>query len=147
MDHHLAAQTPLDMFFHWEALKPEAVYMRQPVNREWREYTWGETGDQARRMAAAIQAMGFGSGDRTCILANNCAHWVMADLATMMSGCASAPAFTSMTAESVLYILNHSATKILFVGKTDNWQAAFGATAAPGVAPTAAPAASIFGAA
>jgi long-chain acyl-CoA synthetase len=116
------SQSPLDMFYHWEAKKPDEVYLRQPVDQEWRDYTWAEVGNQARRVATALQSMGLGAGDRVCFLSKNCAHWLIADLAVMMSGCASAPAFTSMTAEDVLYILEHSESKVLFVGQTDNWE-------------------------
>jgi long-chain acyl-CoA synthetase len=115
-------ESPLDKFYHWEATKPDSVYLRQPIEQEWRDYTWAEVGGQARRIAAGLQSMGLGSGERVCLLSKNCAHWVIADLATMMSGGASAPAFTSMTASDVLYILKHSESKVLFVGETDNWQ-------------------------
>ena len=116
------ANTPLEMFYHWEATKPDAVYLRQPIEQLWHDYSWREVGQQARRIAAALRSMGLGSGDRICILSKNCAHWLIADLATMMSGCSSAPAFTSMTAHDVLYILEHSGSKIMFVGQTDNCQ-------------------------
>jgi long-chain acyl-CoA synthetase len=110
------------MFYHWESKKPDAVYLRQPVGQEWRDYSWREVGEEARRIAAALQAMGLGTGDRVSILSKNCAHWLIADLATMMSGCASAPAFTSMTGDDVRYILDHSDSKVLFVGHTENWR-------------------------
>jgi long-chain acyl-CoA synthetase len=115
------SQSPLDMFYHWEAQKPDQTYLRQPVDQQWHEYSWREVGDQARRIAAALQAMGLGAGDRISILSKNCAHWLISDLATMMSGCSSAPVFTSMTGDDVRYILDHSDAKLLFVGQTDNW--------------------------
>jgi len=115
--------TPLEMFYHWEARKPDTVYLRQPVEQVWHDYSWQEVGEQARRIAAAVQALGLAPGDRVSIISKNCAHWVIADLATMMSGCASSPAFTSMSASDVLYILEHSDVKAMFVGQADNWQA------------------------
>ena len=116
------AITPLDMFYHWEGIKPDALYLRQPVKQAWRDYSWRQAGDQARRIAAALRDLGLGPGERVCILSKNCAHWIISDLAIMMSGASSAPAFTSMTAEDVLYILEHSGSKALVVGETDNWQ-------------------------
>jgi len=122
MPHFTQSESPLDMFYHWESKKPDAVYLSQPVAQEWRDYSWREVGQEARRIAAALQAMGLGAGDRVSILSKNCAHWLIADLATMMSGCSSAPAFTSMSGDDVLYILEHSGAKVLFVGQTDNWR-------------------------
>ena len=113
-------ESPLDMFFHWESKKPDSVYLRQPVDQVWHDYSWREAGEQARRIAAALRSMGLTAGDRVSILSSNCAHWVIADLATMMSGCSSAPVFTSMTGEDARYILGHSESKVLFVGQSAN---------------------------
>ncbi|MEH6588559.1 MAG: AMP-binding protein [Halioglobus sp.] len=121
MTHFTSSESPLDMFYHWERTKPDAVYLRQPVDQVWRDYSWSEVGNQARKIAAALQSMGLKRGQRVSILSKNCAHWLMADLATMMSGCSSAPIFTSMTAEDAQYIIDHSDSQLLFVGQTDNW--------------------------
>ena len=51
-------ETPLDMFYHWEANKPDATYLRQPAAQDWREYSWRDAGEQARRGAAALRALG-----------------------------------------------------------------------------------------
>lgn len=116
------SETLLDMFYHWEREKPESPYLRQPIEQAWTEYTWAEVGDQARRIAAALGSFGLHSGDRVSILSKNCAHWVIADLATMMSGCSSAPVFTTMTGDDVEYCLKHSGSRALFVGQTENWE-------------------------
>ncbi|GAA5317311.1 MAG: AMP-binding protein [Candidatus Pelagadaptatus aseana] len=121
MTNNTVAQTPLDCFYYWESTKPDAVYLSQPTAGQWCDYSWGEVGQQARKAAACLQAMGIKQGERVCILSKNCAHWMIADLAIMMSGGASAPAFTSMSADDVLYILEHSGSKVLIVGETDNW--------------------------
>jgi len=114
--------TLLGMFYYWESQKPGASYLRQPVEQNWTEYTWAEVGQQARRVASALRSMGLRGGERVSILSKNCAHWVIADLATMMSGCSSAPVFTTMTGDDVKYCLEHSVVRVLFVGQTDNWE-------------------------
>ncbi len=115
-----ALKTPLEMFYHWEAQKPDAVYLRQPVNRQWTDYTWAQVGDQARRMAAVLQGIGP-RGSAIGILSTNCAHWFMADLAIMMSGHVTVPYFTTMGADALGYVLDHSGTQALLVGRSDNW--------------------------
>ncbi len=115
------ATTPLEMFYRWEQVKPDAIYLRQPVNRQWHEFSWAQVGDQARRIAAALQSMGVNASDRVGILSKNCAHWVISDLAIMMSGASSTPIFTTMPKDSVDYVLDHSNVKVLIVGSSDNW--------------------------
>jgi long-chain acyl-CoA synthetase len=114
-------ESPLEMFYHWESIKPDAPYLMQPIDQVWQDYSWREVGEQARRIAAALLGIGLKAGDRVSFLSKNCAHWVIADLATMMSGCSSAPIFTSMTGEDARYILDHSGARIIFVGQTENW--------------------------
>ena len=31
--------TPVDWLSHWERTTPNRIYLRQPINRRWREYT------------------------------------------------------------------------------------------------------------
>ncbi|PLW81450.1 AMP-dependent synthetase [Kineobactrum sediminis] len=121
MTNFVSNESPLDMFYHWENKKPDAIYLRQPVAQAWHDFTWREVGQQARQIAAALQAMTLEPGDRVSILSGNCAHWIMADLAVMMSGYSSAPIFTSMTGDDARYILDHSGSRILFVGQAENW--------------------------
>ncbi len=117
------ALTPLEMFYHWEQIKPESIYLRQPVNRQWHEFSWAQVGDQARRIATALQSMGVSASDRVGILSKNCAHWMISDLAIMMSGASSTPIFTTMPKDSVDYVLDHSNVSVLIVGNSENWDA------------------------
>lgn len=115
------ATTLLGMFYEWEERKPDATYLRQPVNQVWFEYSWRQVGQQARRIAAALRSMGLSPGDRVSILSKNCAHWLIADIGIMMGGFSSAPVFTTMSPEDVRYCLGHSGARVIFVGQSDNW--------------------------
>ena len=112
--------TPLDHLYRWEQDQPDRVYLRQPRNRQWREYTWKEVADTARRMAAALQDQGVEKGSRVAILSKNCAEWIMADLAIMMSGAISVPLYPMQSDDAVSYVLEHSGASVIFVGKLDN---------------------------
>lgn len=116
-----SAATLLGMFYEWERRKPDATYLRQPVDQVWFEYSWRQVGEQARRIAAALRSMGLSPGDRVSILSRNCAHWLIADIGIMMGGFSSAPVFTTMSPEDVRYCLDHSGARVIFVGQADNW--------------------------
>ncbi|MCU0444586.1 MAG: AMP-binding protein [Microscillaceae bacterium] len=115
-------QTMLEKFYHWESVRPQSVFMRQPINGTYRDYTWWEVGQQARKMVTALQSMGLPQGTNIGIVSKNCAHWIMADLAIQMAGYVSVPFYPSLVAEQLNLVLNHSQTKVLFVGKLDVWQ-------------------------
>ncbi len=113
--------TPLDMLQQWESKQPDAVYLRQPIDRILHTWTWSEVGDEVRRMAAALKALGLPEGSKVALLSKNCAHWIMADLATMMAGLVGVPLYPNLKAETVRYVLDHSEAKAVFIGKLDDW--------------------------
>ncbi|MEZ4879016.1 MAG: AMP-binding protein [Chitinophagales bacterium] len=79
--------TPLQKFYQYEKEKANQTFLRQAINDQWIHYSWKETGEIIRTMAAAIQAQNYPKGTKIAILSANCAHWIMADLAIMMTGC------------------------------------------------------------
>ena len=112
--------TPLDCLYKWEKLVPNKVYLRQPRNRIWQEYSWKQVADEARSMAAAIADLNLEKGSRIAIISKNCAEWIISDLAIMMSGCISVPLYPTQSDESIQFVLEHSGASLVFVGKLDN---------------------------
>jgi long-chain acyl-CoA synthetase len=120
----------LQRALRWERERADRVYLTQPLGGgRIREYTWAQAMDEARRMAAHLQAQGFPPGSRIAILSKNCAHFILADLAIWMAGHVSVALYPTLAAETVRYILEHSESKLIFVGKLDEWD-----TMQPGVA-------------
>ena len=114
----------LDYVYDHEAKLAERVYLTQPVGDDKViDYTWKQTLDQSRRMAAHIKAQGLEPGARVAILSKNCAHFFMAELAIWMAGCTTVAIFPTETAETISYVLEHSGASLLFVGKLDTWAA------------------------
>jgi long-chain acyl-CoA synthetase len=85
-----------------------------------REWTWSQAADEARRMAAYLQAQDWEPGTRIAILSRNCAWWVLADLAIWMSGHVTVPIYPSLKPQSVRQIMEHSGAKACFLGATDD---------------------------
>ncbi|MFI4940563.1 MAG: AMP-binding protein [Burkholderiales bacterium] len=113
----------LDYVFDHEQNHPNKVYLTQPVGGgKVIDYTWEQTVDQARRMAAHLLSRGFEPEARIAILSKNCAHFFMAELAIWMAGGATVAIFPTETADTLRYILEHSEASLLFVGKLDSWE-------------------------
>ena len=111
--------TLIDKFCAFEASQPDQLFLSEPVNGTYKNFTWAQAGQQVRKMAAALNAMGLGKDDKVAILSKNCAHWIMADLAISFAGCVSVPMYPNMTADSIQQILEHSEAKAVFFGKLD----------------------------
>ncbi len=114
--------TPLEKFYQYENENAHKTFLRQAINDQWVHYSWKRVGDEARRMAAVLKQMKLSKGSRIGILSNNCAHWIMSDLAIMMAGHVSVPLYPTISADLVDYCLTHSEAKVCFVGKLDGWE-------------------------
>ena len=112
----------LDYIYDHEAARTNEVYLTQPIgNEKVIDYTWGQTLDQARRMATHLKSLNLEPGARIAILSKNCAHFFMAELAIWMAGGTTVAIFPTEGADTVKYVLEHSGASLLFVGKLDTW--------------------------
>ncbi|GAA4400302.1 AMP-binding protein [Nibrella viscosa] len=110
-------------FYHWERQQPNKTYLRQPVGSRFMDFSWGEVGRQARIMATYLNALGLPPHSNIGLVSKNCAHWIIADLAILLSGHVSVPFYPTLTAAQLRQVMAHSGCRVLFVGKLDNWPA------------------------
>jgi long-chain acyl-CoA synthetase len=113
----------LQRLYHWEKTSPDKRVFTQPMGGGVvKDYTWKQALDETRRMAAYLKSLNFEPGSKIALLAKNTAHWMMADWAIWMAGHVSVPLYPTLAANTVRQILEHSESKLLFVGKLDVWE-------------------------
>lgn len=113
-------KSPLSMLYHWEQSRGNDIFLTQPINGEYIDYTWTQVGDLARRVARRLKDLALPQGSRIGIFSKNCAEWFITDLGIMMAGHVSVPIFSTAGPDTVQYVLQHADVKLLFVGKLDN---------------------------
>lgn len=47
------------MMYHWAKEIPDAVYLRQPINGQYTDYTWKEVNRQVRLIAGYLKSLTF----------------------------------------------------------------------------------------
>lgn len=114
--------SPLEAFLHWEHTSPDHIFLRQFHNGKIDTISFRQSGEQIRRMAHAIIKRKLPPQSNIALLSKNCDHWVMADLAIMMSGHVSVPIYPTLNSESIKPIIEHSESKLLIIGKLDNYE-------------------------
>jgi long-subunit acyl-CoA synthetase (AMP-forming) len=112
--------TPLQNLLRNTARHPEKVFLHQPVNRQWQEFTWQDVEQQARCIASGLKEQGYEEGANIGILSKNCAQWIIADLAIMMAGMISVPIYPTANRKTISYVIQHANLKAIFVGKLDD---------------------------
>ena len=113
--------TIIERFYHWEKTTPNAVFLRQPKGAIWKEITFAEADQQARKMATVLQEKGLKKGDHIGIYSKNCYHWILADLAIMMGGYVSVPLYSSLPKTQLANVIELGDLKAIFLGKLDAW--------------------------
>ena len=108
-------------FYEWEKQLKDKPYLRQPFGDKWEEYTWGEVGDMARRLATGLKSLNLREGAHIGIYSKNCREWIIADLAIVMAGYISVPFFPSLNGKELAYIMDFGDVDALFVGKIETW--------------------------
>jgi len=99
---------------------PDKTFLTQPMGGdEVLNVTFSEFLSESKKMAAYIESLNLPAPSQIAIMSKNCVWWLMADLAIMMTGHCAVPIYPTLTAETVKYTLEHSESKLLFVGKLD----------------------------
>jgi long-chain acyl-CoA synthetase len=112
--------THIHYLMYWEKTSPNKDFLVQPLpNGQVVKYTWQEVATQVKKMAAYLQSLDLPGRSQIAIFGKNSAHWIMADLAIWMSGHVSVPLYTTLNADGTKYVLEHSETKAIFIGKLD----------------------------
>jgi len=114
-------QTLVDFFYYWEKQQPDKVFLRQPIGDRFIDLSWGEVGRQARILANYLQSIGLPPRSNIGLVSKNCAHWLIADIAILISGHVSVPFYPTLTGDQLRQVLDHSGCQLLFVGKLDDW--------------------------
>ena len=109
-------------FYEWEEKYKDKTFLKQPFGDTWEEYTWGEVGQQARKLATGLQSLGLRENAHIGLISKNCREWVIADLAIMMAGYISVPFFPTLTAKEINTLLNFGDVDLLFAGKVEDWE-------------------------
>ena len=116
----MTIKSPLEMLYHWENSTPDRIFLKQPINGQYKVFDWRETGEQARRVASELLSLDLPQGSHIAILSKNCAEWFITDLAIMLAGHVSVPIYATAGEHTIQYVLEHAKCPVIFVGKLDD---------------------------
>jgi long-subunit acyl-CoA synthetase (AMP-forming) len=109
-------------FYELENRLKDEPFLRQPFGDSWEEYSYGEVGIQARKLATGLKSLGLKKNAHIGLISKNCREWVIADLAIMMAGYISVPFFANLTYKELSNLLDFGDVDLLIVGKIEDWE-------------------------
>src|ERR1700742_516645 len=80
----------------------------------WHPTSWRQWLQISKEIAYALHATGFRPGDVASIVANAVPEWVFADMGILCAGGGSSGIYPTVSAAQVEYLINDSATKVIF---------------------------------
>jgi long-chain acyl-CoA synthetase len=74
----------------------------------YRSWSWRRAHEEAHLLARCLTAVGIQPGDRVLILAENRPEWCVADLAILIAGGVTVPAYTTSTTDDLAFLIGHA---------------------------------------
>ena len=63
--------SPLEMLYKWEQEKSDEIYLSQPIDGVWYNWTWKEVGNEVRKMASYLRSLELPANSKIGILGVN----------------------------------------------------------------------------
>lgn len=101
---------------------PTKVGFRYKKGGEWKDVTFAEHFETAKRLACGLLHSGVKKGDRVCVVGQTSIFWSQFDLAILSAGGVTVPIYPTNTPEDTAYIINHCEAAVLFVDDFKNLQ-------------------------
>ncbi|HEU0032640.1 MAG TPA: AMP-binding protein [Kofleriaceae bacterium] len=115
-------ETQLDAVYRHERELADRIWLTQPMGDGGiRDLTWREAMSEVRGIAGYLRSLDLPTRSSIAIFSKNCAWWYLTDLAIWMAGHVTVPLYPTLVADSVRTILTHSGSRLVFVGKLDNF--------------------------
>ena len=81
-------------------------------NGNWVSMSWNEADRQINILSEFLKKIEINKGDRVSLISKNSPFWCISDLAIMKIGAITVPAYTTSNENELLYLLNHSESKL-----------------------------------
>ncbi|MFP5336191.1 MAG: AMP-dependent synthetase/ligase [Actinomycetes bacterium] len=102
------------MFLDRVATSAQAEAFRSPDGAGgWTSWTWAQTADAVREVAAGLLSLGVSAQERVAIASGTRIEWVLADLGIMCAGAATTTVYPTSTSEDVEHILRDSGSRVV----------------------------------
>ena len=80
----------------------------------WHAVTWNEYRQLVMKVAKSLIALGIEKEDKIAIIGENRIEWVICDIGIITAGAVTVGLYPTLSPEQILYIVNHSESKIIF---------------------------------
>ena len=113
-------QNLLELFFEQYKLQNKNEVFLQPLRIDQKSFTWEETFKSIIKLSEEIKKIN-NNGDRCLLISENRPEWMISDLAIMLSGSITVPAYTTYIEKDYEYIIQDCTPKVLIISNKDQF--------------------------
>jgi long-chain acyl-CoA synthetase len=103
------------MLFDQARRRGEAVAIRHKALGIWSRVTWSQYAGHVQKVAASLLAFGLRRQENVAVLGENRPEWLYTSLGIMAAGGATCGIYPTSSPEQILYLLEHSEARVIFV--------------------------------
>jgi long-chain acyl-CoA synthetase len=100
---------------HWG----DRSYLGNKQGDEWRRYSFKETDRLSSAFALSLLELGFKRNERIAILSEGRSSWVISEFGLLKAGCVSVPLSTKLLPDELIFRMDHSEARALFVSENN----------------------------
>jgi len=109
----------VDLFFYKATEEnPNADFLEWLNPKNKKKYTWGETSASIQKLAKVLKD-NLAQGDRCLLVSENRPEWLIADLAIMLAGGITVPAYTTYTEKDYKYLIEDCEPSVIIVSNNE----------------------------
>ena len=112
-------ETLCDLFYQSVDQFAKPDHLKAKRGGAWQAISSSELRAAVEELSMGLRSLAVAPGDRVAILCENRPEWAYADLATLCAGAVVAPIYATLTPSQILYLLNDSGAKVLFVSSPE----------------------------
>ena len=109
----------VDLFFYKaEKENPNTAFLEWLNPKNKKKYTWGETLTSIQKLAKVLKD-NLAEGDRCLLVSENRPEWLIADLAIMLAGGITVPAYTTYIEKDYKYLVEDCEPSVIIVSNNE----------------------------
>ncbi len=115
-------QTLAELFYYASEKHPREDVLNYKKDGKWHAVSSAEILERSENIALGLHTLGVEKGERAAILASNSPDWTLTDAGCQIAGIVDVPIYTTLTPDSIKYILDDAEAKVFFVENLEKFE-------------------------
>ena len=109
----------VDLFFYQvKKQNPQTAFLEWLSSKNNKKFSWGETSSNIHKLAKTLKE-NIDDGDRCLLVSENRPEWLISDIAIMLAGGITVPAYTTYTEKDYKYLIEDCMPSVIIISNNE----------------------------